>query len=83
MVAAMAVLIVARYAAIMLPGDGRTPIETQPQIERGPILDRRGRILAIQTRLDTVTAWKPEMENIEETAGILADILVLNPLLKW
>lgn len=78
MVAAMAVLIVARYAAIMLPGDGRTPIETQPQIERGPILDRRGRILAIQTRLDTVTAWKPEMENIEETAGILADILGLD-----
>lgn len=70
-----AALILLRYAGIMMSGAPRTPVASSPDLERGPILDRRGRILAIQTRLDTVTAWKPEIRNIEQTAALLAEIL--------
>lgn len=75
LVLVLAALILLRYAGIMISGAPRTPLASTPDMERGPILDRRGRILAIQTRLDTVTAWKPEIENIEQTAALLADIL--------
>ncbi|THB66465.1 MAG: peptidoglycan glycosyltransferase, partial [Spirochaetaceae bacterium] len=46
-----------------------------PQTERGPILDRNGKILAIQQRLHTVTAWTPSVSHKEETASLLAEIL--------
>lgn len=77
-VALAVVLIVGRYAVLMIPSDGRTPVETRAPVERGPILDRRGRILAIQTRLDTVTAWRPEIDDIDATAATLAEILDLD-----
>jgi len=68
-------LVVVRYAIIMIPGSDRPATASSSEIERGPILDRRGRVLAIQTRLDTVTAWKPEIEDIGATAATLSDIL--------
>ena len=76
--AAIALLLLVRYGRIMLPGTGSPPVSGTPEIERGPILDRRGRILAIQTRLDTVTAWKPEIHDLSRTVQILADILDLS-----
>jgi len=48
---------------------------TKPIVERGPILDRNGKILAIQTKLSSVTAWTPHIEKPEETAAILHRIL--------
>ncbi|MFW5694393.1 MAG: penicillin-binding protein [Alkalispirochaeta sp.] len=71
-------LVVARYAMIMIPGSDRSSSARPAEIERGPILDRRGRVLAIQTRLDTVTAWKPEIEDVDATAATLSDILDLS-----
>jgi len=50
--------------------DGK-PIPT----ERGPILDRNGRILAIQTELDTVTAWMPNIPDVPGAASELAGVL--------
>lgn len=75
----VASLLVVRYGFVMLPGGSSAPAPRVPDVERGPILDRRGRILAIQTRLDTVTGWKPEIENLERTVDILAAILDLPP----
>lgn len=49
-----------------------------PQVERGPILDRNGRILAVQTRLYAVTAWMPNVTNPEKTALLLSDLLGLD-----
>ena len=46
-----------------------------PVVERGPILDRNGRILAITTRLDSVTAWIPSLEDAEGSAALLAGVL--------
>ncbi len=49
---------------------GLTPI-----IERGAILDRNGRPLAIQTQLYSVEAWVPHIEDIKETVTLLSSVL--------
>ena len=46
--------------------------------ERGAIYDRNGRVLALQTELDTVTAWSPHVRDPQTTAELLAEILDLN-----
>ena len=66
-----------RYASIMLIGTDSgfaSPI-AMPAVERGPLLDRNGKILALQTRLDSVTAWIPYVSNPPETARLLAEAL--------
>ena len=71
-------LILWRYISLMLltPDTIVNPAQ-RPVVERGPILDRNGRILAIQTELESVTAWKPEMDDIEAEAELLAPIIAL------
>ena len=65
-----------RYGFIMLvPSPGISTIEF-PEVERGPILDRNGRLLALQTELNSVEAWLPNVEDPEETARLLSDNLV-------
>lgn len=44
-------------------------------VERGAILDRNGRPLAIQTQLYSVEAWIPHIEDIKETVTLLATVL--------
>ncbi|MDA3809386.1 MAG: penicillin-binding protein [Spirochaetaceae bacterium] len=46
-----------------------------PEVERGPILDRNGRLLALQTELNSVEAWIPNIKNPEETARLLFENL--------
>ena len=48
-----------------------------PSIERGPILDRNGRVFAITTELDSVTAWIPSIVNLNESVELLEEILKL------
>ncbi|MFP4383569.1 MAG: penicillin-binding protein [Spirochaetia bacterium] len=70
-------MLIANYAALMLdPGNTAEPpgIGTVT-VERGPILDRNGKILALQTSLDTVTAWDPNVEHPRRTAEIAAESL--------
>lgn len=50
-----------------------------PAVERGPILDRNGRILALTTRLYSVTAWMPEVRDRDAAARRLAAALGLEP----
>ena len=45
------------------------------RIERGPILDRNGVVLAIQTRLFRVSAWRPTLKNPDYVAKKLSEIL--------
>lgn len=73
-------VLIVQYASLMVFGDtaGRPSRAGATEIERGPILDRNGRILAIETELDTVTAWTPSIEEPEETATILANVLGLD-----
>ncbi len=69
--------IIIKYMSIMLfsPDDGLESPLQKPVVERGPILDRNGRILAIQTRLYSVTAWIPTVKDVEKTATILSEVL--------
>jgi cell division protein FtsI (penicillin-binding protein 3) len=46
-----------------------------PEVQRGTILDRQGRILAVSTRLVRVSAWMLGVTNADETAGLLATTL--------
>ncbi|MBO7429852.1 MAG: transpeptidase family protein [Spirochaetia bacterium] len=45
------------------------------RIERGPILDRNGVVLAIQTRLFRVSGWRPTLKNPDYVAKKLSEIL--------
>ncbi len=69
-------LILWRYISLMLltPDAMENPAQ-QTVVERGPILDRNGRILAIQTELDSVTVWKPEVESQDEIASLLSPVI--------
>jgi cell division protein FtsI (penicillin-binding protein 3) len=46
-----------------------------PEVQRGNILDRNGRILAVSTRLQRVSIWTPSVTNADETAGLLSTAL--------
>ncbi len=50
-----------------------------PEVQRGSILDRQGRILAVTTRMQRVSVWTPSVTNAEETASELARILGMEP----
>ena len=66
-----------RYATFMtgldFPAEG--PAVRLPEVERGPILDRNGRVLALTIERDSVTAWVPAVTSPEDSAELLAKIL--------
>ncbi len=70
-------VVIWQYSALMLVKKNR--IKPEPQltyeVERGPILDRNGKILAIQTRLYSVTAWTPSINDTMDTAERLSSVL--------
>ena len=70
-------LIIWRYVDIMLISPTPVSRVNGPAqiVERGPILDRNGRILAIQTQMDSVTAWMPNVKEKEITSVVIADAL--------
>jgi cell division protein FtsI (penicillin-binding protein 3) len=65
-----------RYGIMML---GASPAPNPPRSrglgERGAILDRNGRFLALQTRLANISAWRPEIGDLEALSRDLAPIL--------
>jgi len=73
-------VIYVRYAQLMLfPETANQSIEKIYLNERGPILDRNGTILAMQTRLGNITVWKPEaLKTLEQSAKLLAPLLELD-----
>lgn len=77
--AVISLIIISRFFSLMVLQN--TPVTESPAgtlVERGPILDRNGRILAIQNQLDSVESWIPYVENIEETAKLLSEALNLD-----
>lgn len=75
-VASVAVLI--QYGLVMLSPSSASPRSERIFGERGPILDRNGRILAMQTRLGNVTIWRPEIVDLPTLAQELAPLLELD-----
>jgi cell division protein FtsI (penicillin-binding protein 3) len=76
----MAAGLVARLVHLMVILPAREPGEplVLPQVERGAILDRRGRILAITTRHQDVSAWAPGITDPRGTAELLGPILSMD-----
>ncbi len=74
---AIVIVLIGRLTQLMifLPVQEKQDIIKFPIVERGSILDRNGRILAVSTRLDSVAAWMPAIENPAATASILSVIL--------
>jgi cell division protein FtsI (penicillin-binding protein 3) len=74
---ALAALVVfIRYALLMFQPPGTETINpVRTFTERGPILDRNGRILALQTRLAHISAWRPELPDLDGLCRELAPIL--------
>ena len=75
--AALVLLILGRLVQLMIftPQSSAPDSITLPVVERGPILDRNGKILAISTRLDSVAAWIPDVVEPKNSAELLARIL--------
>ncbi|HUX13445.1 MAG TPA: penicillin-binding protein [Spirochaetia bacterium] len=71
--------LIIQFASVMLSAhktaDGAASHSSA--VERGPILDRNGKILAIETRLNTVSIWSPNVTAPEETASLLGEVLNL------
>ncbi|MDR1287312.1 MAG: transpeptidase family protein [Treponema sp.] len=76
--AALGVLI--RYGSLMIGKGG--PV-SRPRSRglagRGSILDRNGRVLALQTRLANISVWRPEIAGVEELARELEPVLEMPP----
>lgn len=73
-------LLVVQYGTIMLsPAPERQEAASRTFGERGPILDRNGNILAIQTERNTVTAWKPSINDPGEVGERLGPALSMEP----
>lgn len=69
-------IIIGRYFHLMVltPRD-EVSSQKKYRVERGPILDRNGVVLAIQTRLFRVSAWRPTLKNPDYVAKKLSEIL--------
>jgi len=69
------------YAILMIKGD--TPPSARPGAalpDRGPILDRNGRFLAIQIRFADVSVWRPSITDIEFLSNEVSLILEMSPV---
>ncbi|GHU61932.1 penicillin-binding protein [Spirochaetia bacterium] len=76
--AILGVAVLVRYAILMLtPADPGGGAVSRPFVERGPILDRNGRVLALQTRLGNITVWRPDIIDREVLSRDLSPILDL------
>ena len=74
--AVLAVVVWGVYAKTMLfPPSGGAGKLVIVQAERGPILDRDGRLLAVSSRLETATLWKPQVKDARALVQALAPIL--------
>jgi cell division protein FtsI (penicillin-binding protein 3) len=74
LIAAALIVQLVRLTVVLPAREGEETI-VLPEVQRGNILDRRGRILAISTRLQRVSVWVPSVTNADETAGLLSQAL--------
>ena len=67
-------VVIVRLAVLMVSSPPED-FSSDVAVERGSILDRNGRILAIQMSFDTVTAWIPDIEDPKAVSELLAPII--------
>ena len=72
--------VIFRYGYLMLfPQPANRSARLERSAGRGPILDRNGRILALETRLGNITLWRPELQRLEDLSRDLAPFLEQSP----
>ncbi|MBI9105159.1 MAG: transpeptidase family protein [Spirochaetales bacterium] len=72
------IILIKFFSLMIMHPENSAPSVSGTIVERGPILDRNGRILAIQNQLDSVETWIPYIRNAEESAQLLSDILEID-----
>ncbi|MCL2721171.1 MAG: transpeptidase family protein [Treponema sp.] len=74
------VYLLVHYAFLMLRGDlPPAPRQVTGLPERGSILDRNGRFLALQVRFADVSVWRPSITDIDLLSNELSAILDMTP----
>ncbi|MBN2627513.1 MAG: PASTA domain-containing protein [Spirochaetales bacterium] len=78
-ISCFALIILSRYALLMLkPSPSPVgPDLVLPEAARGPILDKNGNLLAVQTQLYSVSLWRPDLTDPQGSAELLARVLGL------
>ena len=73
-------IVLGRFSYIMLNHDGTGNITNarKPQIVRGSIFDRNGKLLASQIKRRSLDAWLPNIRNYRGSAEIIANILKID-----
>ena len=72
--------VIGRYGYLMLsPQQARNPARAERSGGRGPILDRNGRILALESRMGNITLWRPAMNDVRELSRELSPFLEQSP----
>ncbi|MCL2196397.1 MAG: transpeptidase family protein [Treponema sp.] len=74
------IYLLVHYALLMIKGD--MPSASRPSAalpDRGPILDRNGRFLAIQIRFADVSVWRPSITDINLLSNEISTILEMPP----
>jgi len=80
MLGAFLLYLLVHYAVLMLKGDVPAAVRRSAGFpERGSILDRNGRILAINIRFADVSIWRPLVKNIDVLSDEISAILDLSP----
>ncbi len=77
-IAVLVVLVLWKYVSVMVIAPVTDPLQASgPVVERGPILDRNGKLLAVETRQDSVTAWIPDVVDKADDARLLSGVLAI------
>ncbi len=72
--------LIIHYAVLIIKGELPPPARPNTNLpERGSILDRNGRFLAIQIRFADVSVWRPSIKDIDVLSNELAVILDMSP----
>jgi len=72
--------LIIHYAVLMIKGELPPPARPNTELpERGSILDRNGRFLAIQIRFADVSVWRPSIKDVDVLSNELAVILDMSP----
>jgi len=78
--AAFLIYLVVHYAILMFGSEQPPPLRQIPNLpERGSILDRNGRYLALQIRFADVSVWRPSITDIDFLSNEIAVILDMTP----
>lgn len=77
LLASVAAYTVVRYASLGFSGPGPSSPARPPVAIRGPIYDREGRLLAVDTDLYDLSAWRPSLDlaHLPDYAALLARAL--------